>query len=75
MTAFESNVNWHSISGAVLEGFTSGGASTGRASSASPRVRAERQLAHLEVFEVDVSEGEGFPPPRDVVPLLLEAAP
>ena len=26
---------------------------------------------HLEVFEVDASAGEGFPPPRNVIPVLL----
>ena len=35
---------------------------------------AERQLAQLEVFAVDASGGEGFPP-RDVAPLILEAPP
>ncbi len=32
---------------------------------------AELQIGHLEVFEEDVSEGEGFPPPRNVIPLVL----
>jgi hypothetical protein len=35
---------------------------------------AERQMAHLEVFEEDVSNGEVFTPPRDVVPVVLEPA-
>ena len=30
-----------------------------------------RQIGHLEVFEEDVSDGEGFPPGRTVVPLVL----
>ena len=32
---------------------------------------SERQIGHLEVFEEDVSDGEGFPPGRTVVPLVL----
>ncbi|MYB43288.1 MAG: hypothetical protein F4X76_14150 [Chloroflexi bacterium] len=76
----ESNVVWRLLdrSGAVLaEGFTSGGGFDGPGEF-SFRVEyesAERQLAHLEVFEVDESGGQGFPPPRDVAPLWLEAAP
>ena len=31
----------------------------------------ERQIGHLEVYEEDVSDGEGFPPGRNVVPLVL----
>ena len=76
----ESNVNWRLLdrSGAVLaDGFTSGGGfdGPGEFSFTVEYESAERQLAHLEVFEVDVSEGEGFPPPREVVPLWLDAAP
>lgn len=33
---------------------------------------AERQIGHLEVFEEDVSGGEGFPPGRTVLPLVLQ---
>ncbi len=32
---------------------------------------AQRQVALLEVFEDDVSEGEGYPPPRVVVPVII----
>ena len=76
----ESNVVWRLLdrSGAVLaEGLTSGGGfdGPGEFSFTVEYESAERQLAHLEVFEVDESEGEGFPPPRDVVPLWLEPAP
>ena len=76
----ESNVNWQLLdrSGAVLaDGFTSGGGfdGPGEFSFTVEYQIAERQLAHLEVFEVDESEGQGFPPPRDVVPLWLDAAP
>lgn len=31
----------------------------------------EAQLGHLAVFEVDASDGEGFPPGRTVIPLVL----
>ena len=76
----ESNVVWQLLdrSGAVLaDGFTSGGGfdGPGEFSFTVEYESAERQLAHLEVFELDESDGEGFPPPRDVVPLWLEAAP
>ncbi len=76
----ESNVVWRLLdrSGAVIaEGFTSGGGFDGPGEF-SFRVEyesTEAQFAHLEVFELDESEGQGFPPPRDVVPLWLEAAP
>jgi hypothetical protein len=33
---------------------------------------SQRQVGHLEVFEEDVSDGAGFPPPRDVIPLVLQ---
>ena len=76
----ESNVVWRLLdrSGAVLaEGFTSGGGfdGPGEFSFSVEYEGTERQLAHLEVFDVDESGGEGFPPPRDVVPLWLEPAP
>ena len=76
----ESNVVWRLLDrgGAVLaEGFTSGGGfdGPGEFSFTIEYESAELQLAHLEVFEVDESGGQGFPPPRDVVPLWLEAAP
>ncbi len=31
----------------------------------------ERQIGHLEVYEEDVSDGEGHPPGRNVIPLVL----
>ncbi len=76
----ESNVAWRLLdrAGAVLtEGFTSGGGfdGPGEFSFTVEYQSAERQLAQLEVFGVDPSDGEGFPPPRDVVPLSLESAP
>ena len=30
-----------------------------------------KQLGHLHVFELDESEGEGFPPGRTTLPLIL----
>lgn len=76
----ESNVVWRLLdrSGAVLaEGFTSGGGfdGPGEFGFSVEYESAERQLTHLEVFEIDESGGQGFPPPRDIVPLWLEAAP
>ncbi len=31
----------------------------------------DRQIGHLEVFEVDASGGEGFPPPSNTIVLVL----
>jgi hypothetical protein len=73
---FESNVVWrlHARDGSVLAaGHASGGGIDGAASFAfdvgfdvgSP------QSGHLEVFEEDVSDGEGFAPPRSIVPVVL----
>ena len=76
---FESNVQWRLLDrdGEVLaSGHAMGGGVDGPASFlfAVEYESAERQLAHLEVFEEDVSEGEGFPPPRAVVPVVIAAA-
>ncbi len=76
---FESNVQWRLIgrSGEVLSsGYTSGGGIDGPGVF-SFRVEfavAERQVALLEVFEDDVSEGEGYPPPWVVVPVIVDTA-
>ena len=73
---FESNVVWRLLGrdGAVLaEGFTQGGGVDGFGPfgfSVAFAV-AERQIGRLEVFEEDVSGGEGFPPGRTVLPLVL----
>lgn len=73
---FESTVNWalYDRTGTKLaDGFTSGGGVDGPASlqfEVAYSVDA-LQLGRLEVFQPDVSGGEGFPPPRDVVPLVL----
>jgi hypothetical protein len=73
---FESNVAWeiHGRDGRVLaSGFTAGGGVDGPAAfefSADFAVpRAE--VGRLEVFEIDASDGEGFPPPRTVLPVVL----
>jgi heat shock protein HslJ len=73
---FESTVNWTLFdrTGAELaSGFTAGGGVDGGAPFAFEvaYALAEPSLGRLEVFEVDVSGGEGFPPPRAVVPLML----
>ena len=75
---FESNVQWRlsSRTGAVLaSGRTSGGGIDGAApfTFTVEYGSAEPQIAHLEVYEEDVSEGEGFPPPRAIVPLVISA--
>ena len=73
---FESNVQWRLLgrSGEELaSGHTSGGGVEGPApfqfTVDLPEVK--RQVAHLEVFEEDVSEGQGFPPPRAIVPIVI----
>lgn len=76
---YESNVIWQlrARDGEILgRGFTSGGGVEGPA----PFVFqvhfevAAGQVGALEVYEEDASEGEGFPPGRDLVPLVLTAA-
>ena len=76
---FESNVVWRLLdrAGEVLAmGHATGGGVDGPApfSFTVEYESAERQLAHLEVFEEDVSGGEGHPPPRAVVPLIIAAS-
>ena len=73
---FESNVVWElrARNGRVLaSGHTSGGGVSGAAAFAftAAFTVAAPELVHLEVFEPDVSDGEGFPPPRSVIPLVL----
>lgn len=73
---FESNVVWE-LQGrdgrALASGFTSGGGVDGaddfffEASFST----SDPQVGHLRVFEPDVSDGEGFPGGRTVVPLVL----
>ena len=73
---FESTVNWRLLArdgSALAEGFASGGGVDGPGPFAFTVdfTVPERQLGHLEVFAVDVSDGEGFPPGRTVLPLVL----
>lgn len=74
---FESTVLWRLLArdGSVLaDGITQGGGVDGPApfSFSVPYAVAERQIGHLEVFEEDVSDGEGFPPGRTVLPLVIQ---
>ncbi len=74
---FESTVVWRLTgrNGTVLnQGTTTGGGVDGPGPfdfTVSFAV-AERQIGHLEVFEEDASDGEGFPPGRTVLPLVLQ---
>ena len=74
---FESTVNWRLLArdGSVLkEGFTQGGGvdGPGRFAFTVDYAVPERQVGHLEVFAEDASDGEGFPPGRTVLPLVLQ---
>lgn len=74
---FESTVVWRLLArdGSVLaNGTTQGGGVDGPGpfALAVPYAVAERQIGHLEVFEEDMSDGEGFPPGRTVLPLVLQ---
>ncbi len=74
---FESNVQWRLLArdGSVLQqGFTSGGGvdGVGPFSFTVSFSVPERQIGHLEVYEEDVSNGEGFPPGRTLLPLVLQ---
>jgi hypothetical protein len=67
---FESDVQWKLIGrdGLVLaSGNTNGGGvdGPGAFSFTVPYTVDARQIAHLEVFEEDVSDGEGFPGAHD----------
>jgi len=74
---FESNVQWKLIGrdGSVLaSGNTQGGGVDGPAAFAFtvPYNVEAMEIAHLEVFAEDPSDGEGNPPGRTVVPLVLK---
>lgn len=77
---FESNVLWElrGRDGRVLnEGYASGGGVDGAAAfevSVDFTVSAP-EVGQLEVFEEDVSGGEGFPPSRTIVPVVLMPGP
>jgi hypothetical protein len=73
---FESTVVWRLLArnGSVLgHGTTTGGGADGPGPFAFsvPFSIGERQIGTLEVFEEDASDGEGFPPGRTVLPLVL----
>jgi hypothetical protein len=73
---FESNINFilKARDGGVLAtGHATGGGvdGSGPFSFTVPYKLAERQIGHLEVFAEDASDGEGFPPPRNIIPLVL----
>lgn len=75
--SFESNVQWKLIArdGAVLaSGNTQGGGVDGPAafSFTIPYSVDALQIGHLEVSAEDPSDGEGFPPGRTVLPLVLK---
>lgn len=77
---FESTVLWRLVDregDEIAAGFAMGGGVDGPGpfSFTVDYPLSERQIGHLEVFEEDVSGGEGFPPPRNVVPLVLLPAP
>ena len=74
---FEGSVNWElkGRDGSLLaSGHTTGGGVDGSQpfSTNVTFTVPERQVGHLEVYEEDVSDGEGFPPPRNVIPLVLQ---
>ena len=73
---FESTVVWrlHGRDGALLaQGHATGGGVDGPGpfGFSVPFSVAGRQVGSLEVFEEDQSGGEGFPPGRTVLPLVL----
>lgn len=73
---FESTVNWRLLArdGSELNsGFTQGGGvdGPGTFSFQVTFTGAEREIGHLEVFDEDTSDGEGPPPGRTVLPLVL----
>jgi hypothetical protein len=73
---YESNVVWElrGRDGRMLDsGFTTGGGVDGPApfaTSASFQVTAA-EVGELQVYMLDESEGEGFPPPRAVFQVVL----
>jgi hypothetical protein len=73
---FESNVPWRLVArdGDLLAaGATTGGGVDGPGpfSFTVGFNVATQQIGHLEVIEDDPSDGEGFPPVRNVIPLVL----
>jgi hypothetical protein len=74
-STFEANVNWRlrARNGHVLaSGFTQGGGpDPGLFSFTVDYPSRSRQVGHLEVFEPTTTT-EGFPPVKNVLPLVLE---
>ena len=74
---FESNVNWKLLGRAgnlLASGHTTGGGVDGAAGfgfNVNYSI-SQPEVGHLEVFEDDASDGEGFPPGRTVIPLVLQ---
>ncbi len=73
---FESSIQWRLSEPAGAElarGFAMGGGVDGSAAFEFTVFApvTEPTLAQLRVFEADVSEGRGSPPPQAVIPLLL----
>jgi len=73
---FESTLNFvlKARDGSVLaSGHATGGGVNGSApfSFNVAYKLTEQQVGHLEVFAEDASGGEGFPPPRNIIPLVL----
>jgi hypothetical protein len=74
---FESTVNWRLLAADGSElatGHTTGGGVDGHGpfSFKVAYQITERQIGHLEVYEEDASDGEGKPPGRNVIPLVLQ---
>lgn len=73
---FESNVPWRLLDRdgqPLATGQTMGGGVDGPGAFSFPVTFSvsARQIGHLEVIADDPSDGEGFPPVRNVVPLVL----
>jgi len=75
---FESTVNWRLLArdgSELAAGFATGGGVDGAdrfAVAVAYTGVASIEVGSLEVFEVDASGGEGPPPPRVVIPLVLQ---
>ena len=75
--SFEGSVEWKLVGrdgSAIASGNTRGGGvdGPGAFSFTVPYSLEGTEVGHLEVFEEDVSDGEGFPPGRTVLPLVLK---
>lgn len=74
---FESNVNWilkNRNGQTIASGHTSGGGADGPGNFSTTVTYSvtSRQIGHLEVYEEDASDGEGYPPGRNVIPVVLQ---